>query len=162
MDDAAKKHALRLIPYGMYVLTSRNADGTEISSGTVNWVTQTSFAPPLVVVGVKGDSHLHANIKDSGVFAVNVLGKDQKDLAFTFFKPATVEGNTISGQPFEKAPNTGTALLTALPAWWECKVVGEVAIGDHTAFVGEVLEAGVRNQDDTCIVMREHNLFYGG
>ena len=119
MDDAAKKHALRLIPYGMYVLTSRNAAGTEISSGTVNWVTQTSFAPPLVVVGVKGDSHLHANIKDSGVFAVNVLGKDQKDLAFTFFKPATVEGNTISGQPFEKAPNTGTALLTNLPAWWE-------------------------------------------
>ena len=54
------------------------------------------------------------------------------------------------------------ALLTNLPAWWECKVVGEVAIGDHTAFVGEVLEAGVRNQEDTCIVMREHNLFYGG
>ena len=103
-----------------------------------------------------------SNIKDSGVFAVNVLGKDQKDLAFTFFKPATVESNTISGQPFEKAPNTGTALLTNLPAWWECKVVGEVAIGDHTAFVGEVLEAGVRNQEDTCIVMREHNLFYGG
>ena len=32
----------------------------------------------------------------------------------------------------------------------------------RTTFVGEVLEAGVRNQEDTCIVMREHNLFYGG
>ena len=66
MDDAAKKHALRLIPYGMYVLTSRNADGTEISSGTVNWVTQTSFAPPLVVVG--------GIIPDVDVPKLNALG----------------------------------------------------------------------------------------
>ncbi|MSQ28859.1 MAG: flavin reductase [Dehalococcoidia bacterium] len=162
MDDAAKKHALRLIPYGMFVLTSRSKDGKELSTGTINWITQASFAPPLVVVGVKGDSHLHAHIKDSGVFAVNVLGKEHKDLAFTFFKPATVEGNLISGQPFEAGKETGCALLTNLPAWWECKLVGEVSHGDHTVFVGEVIEAGVRNPDDACILMRDHNLNYGG
>jgi flavin reductase (DIM6/NTAB) family NADH-FMN oxidoreductase RutF len=40
-------------------------------------------------------------------------------------------------------------------------VVGEVAEGDHTLFVGEVLEAGVRGEGQT-ILMRDHNLNYGG
>ena len=35
--------------------------------------------------------------------------------------------------------------------------MGEVAQGDHTLFVGEVLEAGVRTEDQT-ILMRDHNL----
>ena len=39
--------------------------------------------------------------------------------------------------------------------------MGEVAQGDHTLFVGEVLEAGVR-REDPAILMRDHNLNYGG
>ena len=39
--------------------------------------------------------------------------------------------------------------------------MGEVAHGDHTLFVGEVVEAGVREEDET-ILMRDHNLNYGG
>ena len=41
------------------------------------------------------------------------------------------------------------------------RVVGEVSHGDHTVFVGEVLEAGVRAEDQA-ILMRNHNLNYGG
>ena len=47
MDEDAKKTALRMIPYGMYVLTSKSED---VSAATVNWLTQTSFSPPLVLV----------------------------------------------------------------------------------------------------------------
>ena len=46
MDPAAKKTALRMIPYGLYVLTAENADG-QTAAATVNWVTQASFEPPL-------------------------------------------------------------------------------------------------------------------
>ena len=161
MDEQAKKTALRMIPYGLYVLTSKSKDGSDVSAATVNWVTQASFAPPLVVVGVKGDSGAHAHIKESGIFAVNVLGKDQLDMAFTFFKPTERQGDTVNGQPFEVGPSTGAPLLTAAPAWWECRVVDEVAKGDHTIFVGEVVEAGVRAEDQA-ILMRDHNLNYGG
>ena len=55
MDADAKKTALRMIPYGIYVLTSEGKDG-KVAASTVNWVTQTAFQPPLVVVGVKADS----------------------------------------------------------------------------------------------------------
>jgi len=47
-----------MIPYGLYVITLENKDG-RISAGTVNWVTQASFKPPLVSVGVKADSQIH-------------------------------------------------------------------------------------------------------
>ena len=39
MNEDAKKTALRMIPYGMFVLTSRSQDGADISAATVNWVT---------------------------------------------------------------------------------------------------------------------------
>ncbi len=161
MDEASKKTALRMIPYGMFVLTSRSQGGQDVGAATVNWVTQTSFAPPLVAVGVKADSGSHQHIKDTGVFAVNTISKDQIDLAFNFFKSHEREGNAIGGEAFEVGPETGCPLLASSPAWWECKVVGEVALGDHTLFVGEVLEAGVRSEDQT-ILMRDHNLNYGG
>ena len=50
MDPEVKKKTLRMINYGMYVLTSK--DGDQLDAATVNWVTQASFNPPLVVVGV--------------------------------------------------------------------------------------------------------------
>jgi len=88
MDANAKKTALRMIPYGLYVLTAADKSGSRVAAATVNWVTQVAFEPPLVVVGVKTDSHAHPLIKETKAFALNVLGKGQQALAFTFFKPA--------------------------------------------------------------------------
>ena len=45
MDQDAKKTALRMIPYGIYVLTADDGKGN-VAAATVNWVTQTAFAPP--------------------------------------------------------------------------------------------------------------------
>ncbi len=50
MEAEAKKTTLRMIPYGIYVLTAD--DGANVAAATVNWVTQTSFNPPLIAVGV--------------------------------------------------------------------------------------------------------------
>src|SRR5437764_7018749 len=51
MDPQAKKVALRAINYGLYVLTAVH-DG-EYGAAGVNWLSQASFEPPLVMVGVK-------------------------------------------------------------------------------------------------------------
>ena len=64
MDDDAKKTALRMIPYGIYVLTAKHGD--DIAAATVNWVTQTAFDPPLLVVGLKTDSGAYGLVKESG------------------------------------------------------------------------------------------------
>ena len=101
MDQDAKKTALRMIPYGIYVLTADDGKGN-VAAATVNWVTQTAFAPPLVVVGVKTDSGAYQIIKGTKTFALNMLGKDQKGAAFTFFKPTKLEDGKLSGQSIHK------------------------------------------------------------
>jgi len=167
MDADAKKTALRMIPYGLYVLTAADGEG-HVGAATVNWVTQTAFAPPLLVVGVRADSGSYAALKASGHFALNMLGKEQKGLAFTFFKPAVVEGDTLSGQPFRTGAS-GAPILTQAPAAVECKVVEIVERGDHHIVVGEVIEAHLPQPitgrpDASILEMKDlgENTFYGG
>ena len=128
-----------MIPYGIYVLTADDGKGN-IAAATVNWVTQTAFAPPLVVVGVKTDFGAYQILKAAKSFALNMLGKDQKALAFTFFRPADVSDGKISGQPYHKG-TTGAPILTDAPGAVECKVTSIVEQGDHHIVVGEVIEA---------------------
>src|SRR5713226_7022313 len=129
MDPNTKKTTLRMLPYGLYVLTAANKSG-QVAAATVDWVTQASFEPPLVVVGVKADSHAHALIKETKAFALNVLGKGQQALAFTFFKPAEKKGDTISGELF-RAGTTGAPILASTPAFIECSLETTVEMGDH-------------------------------
>jgi flavin reductase (DIM6/NTAB) family NADH-FMN oxidoreductase RutF len=166
MDPNTKKTALRMIPYGLYVLTA--ASGDRVAAATVNWVTQASFEPPLVAVGVKADSNAHALIKESQAFALNVLGKGQQAVAFTFFKPAERQGQAISGQPF-RAGTTGAPILTDLPAFIECRLEATVEKGDHSVFVGRVVDVGLARQpegraDDATLWLKElgDKVFYGG
>ena len=77
MNADTKKTVLRMIPYGIYVLTADDGNGN-ISAATVNWVTQSAFVPPLVVVGVKTDSGTYKTVKAAQTFALNMLGKEHK------------------------------------------------------------------------------------
>ena len=166
MDDAAKKTALRMIPYGIYVLTAES--GGQVAAATVNWVTQTAFAPPLVAVGVKTDSGSYATLKKAGAFALNMLGKGQQGVAFTFFKPAQAEAGKVSGEPY-KAGSTGAPILTNAVACVECKVAEIVERGDHHVVIGEVVDAHVMGKiegrpDAAILEMKElgDKVFYGG
>jgi flavin reductase (DIM6/NTAB) family NADH-FMN oxidoreductase RutF len=167
MDPALKKTALRMIPYGLYVLTAEGKDG-QVAAATVNWVTQASFEPPLVAVGVKADSGAHAIIKASGAFALNVLGKGQQGMAFAFFKPATLDGTKISGEPFRRG-KTGAPLLENTPAFVECTLVETIERGDHSIMIGQVVDAGVARPpegrpDDATLWLKDlgEKTFYGG
>ncbi|HEX8968032.1 MAG TPA: flavin reductase family protein, partial [Chloroflexota bacterium] len=108
MDEQTKKTALRRIPYGLFLLTARHGD--DIASGTVNWVTQTSFKPPMVAVGIKQDSHPYQVVRASGAFAINALGADQKDVAQTFFGTVTPEGDRLGPVSFS-AGATGSPII---------------------------------------------------
>jgi flavin reductase (DIM6/NTAB) family NADH-FMN oxidoreductase RutF len=167
MDANAKKTAFRMIPYGLYVLTGRDASG-RVAAATVNWVTQASFEPPLVAVGVKADSTAHAVIKQAGAFALNVLAKGQQKVAFAFFKSVEPEGQTLAGEPF-RIGGSGAPLLERAAARIECRLVQTVEKGDHSLFLGEVIEASLSaapagRPDDATLALRDlgDSVFYGG
>jgi flavin reductase (DIM6/NTAB) family NADH-FMN oxidoreductase RutF len=167
MDDATRKTILHMIPYGIYVLTAKSPDG-EISAATVNWVTQTSFAPPLIAVAVKADSGAYAALKAGGHFALNMLGKGQQGAAFAFFKPAEVADGRISGEAYRDG-STGTPILESAPGAVEFRVAEIVERGDHHIVIGEAVDAHASSEiegrpDDASLHMRElgDNVFYGG
>jgi flavin reductase (DIM6/NTAB) family NADH-FMN oxidoreductase RutF len=160
MDPQAKKVALRAINYGLYVLTA--IDGDLIGAAGVNWLTQASFEPPLVAAAVKTDNDSHAIISKTGAFAVNVLGEDQLDIGKAFFRTTKVEGDTLNGYRFESGPETGAPLLVDLPYWFEARVTDTVRRGDHTVFVAEVVNAGVRDESATPLLLRSTGMNYGG
>jgi flavin reductase (DIM6/NTAB) family NADH-FMN oxidoreductase RutF len=160
LDPAQKKVALRALNYGLYILTA--VDGEEYGAAGVNWLTQTSFEPPLVAAGVKTDSDSYAIIRRTGGFAVNVLGEDQVDVAKAFFRTTKVEDGKLNGYGFDPGPETGAPLLVDLPYWFECKVTDTVERGDHHVFVAEVVSAGVRDDSVTPLLLRSTGMNYGG
>jgi flavin reductase (DIM6/NTAB) family NADH-FMN oxidoreductase RutF len=167
MNLDAKKVTLRMIPYGIYVLTAKAGEGT-VAAATVNWVTQTAFSPPLVVVGVKTDSGTYALLKSTRIFTLNMLGKDARNLAFTFFKPAVLDDGKLSGQSFHNGHN-GLPILDAAIGALECRVTAIVEQGDHHVVVGEVTEAHlarpVSGRPDAAILEMKDlgdSVFYGG
>ena len=151
-----------MIPYGLYVLTTT---GDAIGTGTINWVSQMSFEPPLLVLGVKNDSRNFNNIKAGGSMAMSFLGSGQGDLAFAFFGAAEVDGSDFVVKenriPFETAPG-GAPVLTHAPAWSECALVDTVETGDHAVVVVEVTNVGLREESPEVLTLKEFGLNYGG
>jgi flavin reductase (DIM6/NTAB) family NADH-FMN oxidoreductase RutF len=167
MDEQAKKTALRMIPYGIYVMTAGSADG-EIAAATVNWVTQTSFSPPLLALGVKTDSNIYALARSREAFVLNVLGQGQAGPAFTFFKPAEYTDGKLSGEAVTWAAN-GAPVLASAPAAIECRLRQVVELGDHHTFIAEVTDARLNQAiegrpDEAVLHMKDlgEKVFYGG
>jgi flavin reductase (DIM6/NTAB) family NADH-FMN oxidoreductase RutF len=167
MDEQARKTALRMIPYGIYVLTAGARDG-DVAAATVNWVTQTSFSPPLLALGVKTDSGVYAVARKTGEMVLNILGQGQQGAAFAFFKPSKYEDGKLSGEAVAWAAN-GAPILASAPAAVALTLRQVVELGDHHTFVAEVTEVhlnrAVEGRPDAAVLhMKDlgEKVFYGG
>ena len=158
LDADAKKVLLRKIPHGLFICGVREAD--QINGFTASWVTQGSFDPPLVVMAVRSDSTSHGMIERTGLFSLNVLRADQKDLAAVFFKPQSGVGGRFEAAPYDVGP-LGLPLLKDAIGGVACKVVGCTAHGDHSVFVGEVQSATLI-QDGDALNLASTGWNYGG
>ena len=161
MDPAAKKHALRLVPYGLYLAGSRHADGHTAVS-LVSWFTQTSFDPPLVVLGMHREGEAFKGVKETGVLALSLLGAGQKDLVKPFFKHVVVEGGKAGPLAVTLGAATGCPLLPDLPASVELKVRQVLELGDHATVVLEVVDAHVHHKDLAALDHKTAGLHYAG
>ena len=162
MDADARKTTLRMIPYGLYVLTTM---GDDVGTGTINWVSQVSFQPPLLALGVKADSRNFANIKAGGAMAMSFLGAGQGDVAFAFFADAKLQGDAFVHKdatfPVERAPS-GAPVLKDAPAWVDLRLVDTVEAGDHAVVVAEVMDVGLRQEKPEILTLGDLGLQYGG
>ncbi|HSS43829.1 MAG TPA: flavin reductase family protein, partial [Thermoanaerobaculia bacterium] len=160
MELEVRRQVLRKLPYGMYVMTAA-AEG-RVAASTLTWLSQCSFHPPLVMIGIQAESRMHETVEKAGAIAVNILREGQEKIAETFFRPVAVEGSRLGGLAFEPGPLTGAPLLTDLPAWFEARVTDAVARGDHTVFVAEVVSAGLREEAARPLLLANTSWNYGG
>lgn len=142
MDLEAKKTCLKNVENGLYLIGC--TDGKELNVFLGSWLSQCSFEPPLVMVGVKRDTQHHTFIKDSGGFVVNMPALDQKDMVKSFFKHQNAVDGTIGGEAYTLSPVFKAPILERTPYWFECKVRAWVEGGDHDVVIGEVVEAGTQ------------------
>lgn len=158
MDEKAKKQALRMITYGLYVLGVESQG--EMAAASVTWVSQASFEPPLVMLGVKRDARPFALLKESRRFALSFLETGQAVIARTFFKTQSPEGGTLGGLRFS-VEKTGAPILADALAFIEGDVVSIDETGDHAVVVAQVVGAGARREGSP-LTLREVGLSYGG
>jgi flavin reductase (DIM6/NTAB) family NADH-FMN oxidoreductase RutF len=142
MSDDPIKDALQRIPYGFYSITSRN--GEDVNAMVANWVTQVSFTPRLVAVGLAKKAYSHGVIEAGNVFAVNIFNKADQEAILPFTKSRSRKPDKMEGVTFTAAPETGCPVLEGAAAYVECRVTSMVDVGgDHVVLVGEAIGAGI-------------------
>lgn len=122
---------------GVVIVTTRTRDG-ERHGMTASSFTSVALDPPLVSVCVASDGATCRMIRDSGVFAVNMLGSDHRQIGRRFAGPATADRFALGR--WETA-TTGAAVLADAVAWVDCVVAACYPAGDHTIILGLVQDA---------------------
>ncbi|MBI3756363.1 MAG: flavin reductase [Deltaproteobacteria bacterium] len=142
--DPKLAEALSEITTGIYVLTV--SEGQLRHGMSSSWVTQVSGDPPLIMAAVDKRHFSHGILERQGVFALNVVGNQSKELEDYFFSAAARKPDNLASFAYALG-ETGAPLLKLAMTVLECRVVGSYPAGDHTLFVASVVRAEVRGQD---------------
>ena len=160
--DRLRRRVLWTMPYGLYVVGSRAGDRR--NGMTLNWATQVSFDPKLLAVSVEKEAFTHELLLEGGVFALNIVDREDRAIVRKFTKPVEVdlEARTLNGFAFHDGLS-GAPVLDQAAAFVDCVVRQQVDVGDHTVFLGEVVDAGFQKPEDTGVLrMEDTRMNYGG
>ena len=125
---------MRLWPHGVSVLTVDH-DGDTMGV-TVSSLVSLSLDPPLVGVSIGKSASCYEILRQSGEWAVSLLGGDQGDLAARFAAgyPPIVHWDGVATHKGRIAP-----LVDGAVGWIEARTRSEHDAGDHTFFIGDVV-----------------------
>jgi len=118
---------------GVAIVTSLAPDGGWAGL-TVNSFSSLSLDPPLVLWCLTLESGLVDHFKPGAKFNVNILGKDQEDLALKFAKPSQDRFDSVAAHP----DRDGVPLLENCTGILNCVVENTHPGGDHVIIVAKV------------------------
>lgn len=121
---------------GVTVITTRDTNGKPFGL-TANAFSSLSLDPPLVLICVDKKVDCYACFEGSKVFAINFLSEEQEHLSRRF---ATKGIEKFEGLTY-KTGECGVPLLEGAMGYIECKLLNGYDGGDHTIYVGEILDA---------------------
>ena len=109
---------------------------------TVNSFTSVSLTPPLVLFCADKRTRTHDLVDRSGVYAVNLLSEAMRPLSDLFADSRKTDEERFAAGKHAPGKATGAPIFEGGLGWLECRVVQRVPGGDHTIFVGEVVDMG--------------------
>jgi 3-hydroxy-9,10-secoandrosta-1,3,5(10)-triene-9,17-dione monooxygenase reductase component len=146
-DPLQFRQVLSHLPTGVTVVTAHGAAGP--TGMAANSVTSVSLDPPLILFCPARTSATWPEIRDSGAFCVNVMASHHEALTRRF----SLKGlDRFEGVSWDER-STGPALSDAV-AWIDCRIINEIATGDHTVVIGAVIAMEARPEVEPLIVFR--------
>lgn len=146
---AAFKLALGNYPTGVTVVTTcheKNPIGL-----TVNSFTSVSIDPLLILWSLDKKSQLHPYFMSAEKFAVNILASDQEQLCTLFASKVPDR----FAQAKWSTSSLGLPILHDTAAILQCKSFQQIDAGDHTIFIGQVLDI-TNSQKEPLLYHRRH------
>jgi flavin reductase (DIM6/NTAB) family NADH-FMN oxidoreductase RutF len=160
--EKLRRRVLWTMPTGLYVVGTRSGDRR--NAMTLNWAAQLSFDPKLLGVAVEKEAFTHELIVEGGVFSLNIIDREDRAIVRKFTKPVEVDiqARTLNEFPFRDG-RSGAPILETAVAYVDCTVREAVPTGDHTLFVGEIIDAAFLKPEDTPVLrMEDTRMNYGG
>lgn len=153
IDAASYRKIVGNFATGVTVVTTAN-DGM-LHGVTANSMTSVSLEPLLLLVCVDKAAHAHAEMLRCRSFGVNMLAGDQRDVSNLFAKTGEPEEGRLRGGTAFRYGQTGCPLLESSLAHFECVPHATFDAGDHTIFVGRVVDGEVsRPEADPLLYFR--------
>ena len=136
IDKALFRRVMGNFAAGVTVVTTRGHAETPHGL-TATAFTSVSLLPPLALVCVDKKAESYPQFEVAGIFAVNFLASDQKDVSQRF---ATSGVDKFSDVDWTPGP-LGAPILAGTIAHIECRIAHAYDGGDHTILVGEITTA---------------------
>jgi len=143
MSQVPDPKALWSMSYGLYIVSSRSADG-KLNGQIANSVFQVTAEPPQVAVAINKGSLTHSYIEESRAFAVSVLSQDatMKFIGLFGFRSGK-DVDKLSRANYKVGTTGAPVVLDYALSFLEAEVVEAVDPGTHTLFVGKVVAGEV-------------------
>ena len=135
IDEAAFKLAMSHFASGVTVVTTEH--GGKPFGMTVASFASLSLHPPLVLICIEKSVKTHDAIAAAGKFGVNILSSGQGEISSRF---ASRVDDKFSGVDVRRG-TLGVPLIGGALTTMECSVYDQLPGGDHTIFIGEVVDA---------------------
>lgn len=125
---------------GVYVVGV--AEGEKRDGFTAAWVMQASFDPLLLALSINPGNASFRLLHAGGGFTVNVLRREQLELARRFGTRSGRDEDKLAGIPWRPS-RRGAPILQAALAYFDCELAGSMPAGDHELVLGRVCDGQI-------------------
>jgi flavin reductase (DIM6/NTAB) family NADH-FMN oxidoreductase RutF len=146
----------RTVPTGVSVVTVRSGD--KINGMAAAWITQVSLKPLMIAISIAPQRYTHSLIKECGYFCINALPVESMDVAKHFGFKSGRKTDKFKGVSYTNALKNSPVLESAF-AYAECEVVHAYEVGDHTLFIGSVIDSAQLKEGASPLIFRWNDFF---